>query len=74
MQLATFNVNGIGSRLDNLLEWLARESPDIVCLQELKAADTAFPAKALKGPAMRLFGTGSGLGTGWRYSPSGRSL
>jgi len=48
MQLATFNVNGIGSRLDNLLEWLARESPDVVCLQELKAPDTAFPAKALK--------------------------
>jgi exodeoxyribonuclease-3 len=49
MQLATFDVNGIGSRLDNLLEWLARESPDVVCLQELKAPDTAFPAKALMG-------------------------
>ena len=48
LKLATFNINGIGSRLDNLLEWLARETPDIVCLQELKAADRAFPAKALK--------------------------
>jgi len=48
MKIATFNVNGITSRLSSLLEWLGRESPDIVCLQELKAADTAFPEKALK--------------------------
>jgi exodeoxyribonuclease-3 len=47
MKIATFNINGIGSRLDALLEWLDRASPDIVCLQELKAADTAFPARAL---------------------------
>jgi exodeoxyribonuclease-3 len=44
MRLATFNINGIRSRLPNLLGWLERESPDIVCLQELKALDTAFPA------------------------------
>jgi len=44
MRLATFNINGIRARLPNLLAWLERESPDIVCLQELKAIDTAFPA------------------------------
>ncbi len=43
MKIATFNVNGIRSRLGNLLEWLERERPDVVCLQELKAADDAFP-------------------------------
>ena len=43
MKIATFNVNGIKSRLPNLLEWLAREQPDVVCLQELKALDFAFP-------------------------------
>jgi exodeoxyribonuclease-3 len=44
VKIATFNVNGIRSRLSNLLEWLQRETPDIVCLQELKAEDNAFPA------------------------------
>ena len=48
MKLATFNVNGIKSRLENLLEWLAREQPDVACLQELKAADEGFPAAALR--------------------------
>ncbi len=43
MKIATFNVNGITSRLPRLLEWLEKESPDIVCLQELKALDTGFP-------------------------------
>jgi exodeoxyribonuclease-3 len=47
MKVATFNVNGIRSRLPNLIEWLEREQPDVACLQELKAADEAFPAMAL---------------------------
>jgi exodeoxyribonuclease-3 len=46
-KLATYNINGIRSRLERLLEWLARESPDIACLQELKAADGDFPADAI---------------------------
>lgn len=48
MKLATFNVNNVNSRLPNLLEWLERESPDVVCLQELKATDQQFPAKAIR--------------------------
>src|SRR5690348_13407886 len=48
MKIATFNVNGIRSRLSNLVEWLQRESPDVVCLQELKATDDAFPVLALR--------------------------
>src|SRR5688572_15036055 len=43
MKIATFNVNGIGSRLPRVLEWLERESPDVACLQELKAPDENFP-------------------------------
>jgi exodeoxyribonuclease-3 len=43
MKIATFNVNGITSRLPRLLEWLERESPDIACLQELKSPDEGFP-------------------------------
>jgi exodeoxyribonuclease-3 len=48
MKIATYNVNGIRSRLPNLLEWLQRESPDVACLQELKALDESFPMLALK--------------------------
>jgi exodeoxyribonuclease III len=48
MKIATFNVNGIRSRLPNLVEWLKRESPDVACLQELKAADTAFPVLEIR--------------------------
>jgi exodeoxyribonuclease III len=48
MKIATFNVNGIASRLPHLLDWLAREAPDVACLQELKAVDTKFPRAALR--------------------------
>lgn len=43
MKLATYNLNGIRARLPRLLEWLEREQPDVVCLQELKCADEALP-------------------------------
>lgn len=48
LKIATFNVNGMGARLANLLDWLHKEQPDVVCLQELKAADKAFPAAELE--------------------------
>lgn len=47
-KLATFNVNGIGTRLPHLLAWLEKERPDVVALQELKATDEAFPAAELE--------------------------
>jgi len=47
VKIATFNINGITSRLPLLLRWLEREQPDVACLQELKAADNRFPASAL---------------------------
>ncbi|PPT78742.1 exodeoxyribonuclease III [Xanthomonas arboricola pv. populi] len=47
-KIATFNVNGINSRLPHLLEWLQREQPDIVGLQELKATQDAFPEQAIR--------------------------
>ena len=37
MKIATWNVNGVRKREGELLEWLAREQPDVVCLQEIKA-------------------------------------
>ena len=47
MKLATFNINGITRRLPNLLAWLKMRQPDVVCLQELKAAERQFPRTAL---------------------------
>jgi exodeoxyribonuclease-3 len=48
MRIATFNVNGIASRLPALLAWLSRTCPDVVCLQELKAIDSAFPIASIR--------------------------
>ena len=48
MKVATFNINNINKRLDNLLAWLAKAEPDVVSLQELKAEQGAFPADALR--------------------------
>jgi exodeoxyribonuclease-3 len=48
MRIATYNVNGIASRLPNLLAWLEETTPDIVCLQELKAPDERFPLLAIR--------------------------
>ena len=47
MRIATYNVNGINARLPVLLRWLESTSPDVVCLQELKAPDEKFPEAAL---------------------------
>jgi exodeoxyribonuclease-3 len=48
LKVATYNINNINKRLDNLLAWLAKAEPDIVCLQELKAEQDAFPVNALR--------------------------
>src|SRR3954470_23426312 len=48
MRIATYNVNGIKSRLPNLLEWLEKEAPDVACLQELKSLDAGFPSSAVR--------------------------
>jgi exodeoxyribonuclease III len=48
MKIATFNVNGIKTRLPHLLQWLEREQPDVACLQELKALDQGFPAREIE--------------------------
>jgi exodeoxyribonuclease-3 len=48
VKIATFNINDINKRLENLLAWLAQVAPDVVCLQELKAAQEKFPADSLR--------------------------
>jgi exodeoxyribonuclease-3 len=48
VKVATFNVNGIRARLSILLEWLDKELPDVLCLQETKVPDEAFPHQAIE--------------------------
>jgi len=48
MKIATWNVNSIKARLDNALAWFREANPDIVCLQELKCEDHAFPVQAFE--------------------------
>ncbi|MCW2309198.1 exodeoxyribonuclease III [Rhodobium gokarnense] len=43
VSVATWNVNGIKARIDNVLTWLEESKPDIACLQEIKSVDEGFP-------------------------------
>lgn len=47
-KVATYNANSIRARLELVLDWLERESPDVLCLQETKAQDADFPADPLR--------------------------
>ena len=46
MRIATWNVNSVRTRLDQLCRWLELESPEVVCLQETKVVDDGFPREA----------------------------
>jgi exodeoxyribonuclease-3 len=48
MRIATWNVNSIRQRMDNLQAWLKERQPDIVCLQEIKCMDEAFPREPIE--------------------------
>ena len=67
MKIASFNINNINSRLTNLLNWLRKAEPDIVCLQELKAADAEFPAEAIRQAGIMRYAAARGAGTAWRF-------
>ncbi len=53
MKIATWNVNSLKVRLPHLLDWLARQSPDVVCLQETKLEDANFPAAQIESAGYR---------------------
>jgi exodeoxyribonuclease-3 len=57
VKIATYNINNVNKRLPNLVAWLAAAEPDVVCLQELKAEDRAFPQGPLRD---------AGYGAVWR--------
>src|ERR1700688_3327178 len=48
MRIATWNVNSIKQRVDNAVAWIREREPDIVCLQETKCVDEAFPREPLE--------------------------
>jgi exodeoxyribonuclease-3 len=47
MKISTFNVNSLRKRVAIVLDWLEREKPDVLCLQETKVQDSEFPLLAL---------------------------
>ena len=48
MRIATWNVNSVRTRLEQVTAWLAREQPEVLCLQETKVADALFPHQAIE--------------------------
>ena len=48
MRIATWNVNSVRTRLDQVLAWLQQERPEVLCLQETKVTDELFPLEAFE--------------------------
>jgi len=48
LKIATWNVNSVRTRLDQVLEWLENEQPELLCLQETKVDDARFPRQAFE--------------------------
>ena len=74
MKIASFNINNINRRLTNLLNWLHEAEPDIVCLQEIEAADTEFPAEATGRRVIMRYAAARGAGMAWRFLRDGLRL
>lgn len=53
MKIATWNVNSLTARLQHVLDWLAANPVDVLCLQELKMTDDKFPVDALQAAGYR---------------------
>src|SRR2546429_7125993 len=53
MKFISWNINSLRKRQQRLLDWLAKEEPDVVCLQETKCSDDQFPELALAAAGYR---------------------
>jgi len=51
MRIASWNVNSVRTRLDQVIQWLEAEQPDVLCLQETKVADALFRTQPLRNAA-----------------------
>jgi exodeoxyribonuclease-3 len=60
MKIATWNVNGIRARKAQFAEWMEREQPDVVCLQEIKASPAQVPAEICETPGYVCYWHGGG--------------
>lgn len=58
MKLATWNVNSLKVRLEQLLDWMAAGAPDVICLQETKLDDPKFPVAEIEGAGYRVVFSG----------------
>ena len=54
LKVATYNANSIRTRLELVLDWLSREDPDVLCLQETKVQDEDFPAEPFREAGYRV--------------------
>lgn len=66
MRIATWNVNSLKARMERVEDWLAYAQPDVLCMQETKMADSAFPSMAFQalGYASAHHGSGRWNGVG----------
>jgi hypothetical protein len=48
LRIATWNVNSLTARLQHVLDWLAANPVDVLCLQDLKMSDDKFPLEVLR--------------------------
>jgi len=64
LRIATWNVNSLAARMPRVTEWLQTVSPDVVCLQETKVADAAFPAAELEALGYESAAAGDGAYNG----------
>jgi exodeoxyribonuclease III len=54
MKIATWNINSVRARIDTLKTWLQQAQPDVVCLQEIKSVNEAFPAEEIEATGYNL--------------------
>jgi exodeoxyribonuclease III len=64
MRIATWNVNSVLARLPRLVDWLKETAPDVVCLQETKVAEGAFPTEGISELGYELAELGEGRWNG----------
>lgn len=74
MKLATWNVNSIRARLAHVIDWLAANEPDVLCLQETKVVDADFPREPLRAAGYHVAHVGqksyNGVATITRVAPA----
>src|SRR5688572_25542472 len=58
LKIATYNVNSIRVRLETVMGWLEKNKPEVLCIQETKCQDDAFPALVLQTTGYHLYHRG----------------